>query len=151
MIHSGGFFNNHNNEFLSTEHLSPEAITAYVDNQLIASAKRRSDTHLLRCRLCRNDIFEQIQARALLKSTVDVGMPQSLLGTLQNIPQNIPENREDEKTHIFRQLKYTLLTESRRIFQRVYRHLSSVKHMSYMMIILLIKQLRIYLSQRKKK
>ena len=73
-------------EFAPTEHLSPEAIVAYVDNELSSLASGRADAHLALCPHCADEVTAQARARSILRTGDDVSVPESLLGQLCDIP-----------------------------------------------------------------
>jgi len=72
--------------FGSTEHLSPEAIAAYVDGELRMTAHLRAAHHLSLCQQCAAEIDAQSQAREALRDSRPVTMPTGLLGLLSQIP-----------------------------------------------------------------
>lgn len=72
--------------FGSTEHLSPEAIAAFVDGELRMTAHLRAGHHLSLCPLCANEVEAQRQARSALRDSCSIPMPSSLLGLLSQIP-----------------------------------------------------------------
>ena len=55
--------------FGSTEHLSPEAIAAYVDGELRMTAHLRAAHHLSLCQQCAAEIDAQSQAREALRDS----------------------------------------------------------------------------------
>lgn len=77
-------------EFGSTEHLSTEAIAAFVDGELRMSAHLRAAHHLSQCAECALDIDAQRQARSALRDSGAIRVPGSLLGLLSQIP-HIPD------------------------------------------------------------
>ncbi|WP_225443338.1 zf-HC2 domain-containing protein [Lolliginicoccus lacisalsi] len=74
--------------FSSTEHLSPEAVAAYVDGELAMGPHLRASAHIAQCGECRDQIHAQSQARAALRRADPVGAPASLLSALARIPTN---------------------------------------------------------------
>lgn len=73
--------------FASTEHLNPEAIVAYVDNELSRAASARADAHLALCPDCAREVVAQSRARSILKTCHDeVSIPDSLRTQLSAIP-----------------------------------------------------------------
>jgi len=78
-------------EFGSTEHLSTEAIAAFVDGELRMTAHLRAAHHLSLCPQCVAEIDAQRQARAALRDSRPIRIPTTLLGTLAQIP-----NQNDE-------------------------------------------------------
>jgi hypothetical protein len=73
-------------QFGSTEHLSTEAIAAFVDGELRMTAHLRAAHHLSLCPQCAAEVDAQRQARAALRHSRPIDMPTSLLGTLSQIP-----------------------------------------------------------------
>lgn len=74
--------------FKSVEHLSPEAIAALVDDELMPTAHHRAYVHLLQCESCRAEVKAQRDAVALLMdSTHDdsIRAPRELLDKLAGI------------------------------------------------------------------
>ncbi len=74
--------------FGSTEHLSIEAIAAYVDGELRMKAHLRAAHHLTICPQCAGEVESQSQARAALRESMPVSMPSNLMGLLNQIPQS---------------------------------------------------------------
>ncbi|HXV92420.1 MAG TPA: zf-HC2 domain-containing protein [Pseudonocardia sp.] len=68
-------------------HLSPEAVAAYVDDELTPGARERAARHLSRCPECTSEIVTQGQARSALRSADTPSLPSSLLSSLRAIPQ----------------------------------------------------------------
>lgn len=75
-------------QFGSTEHLSTEAIAAFVDGELRMTAHLRAAHHLSLCTLCAGEVEAQRQARAALRDSRPIAIPTSLLGLLSQIPQD---------------------------------------------------------------
>jgi len=73
-------------QFGSTEHLSTEAIAAFVDGELRMTAHLRAGHHLSLCPQCAAEVEGQRQARAALRDSRPINVPTSLLGTLAEIP-----------------------------------------------------------------
>ena len=73
-------------EFAPTEHLALEAVVAYVDSELSATATVRADRHLAVCRRCSDEVTAQVRARSLLRGGPQMTAPASLLGQLNQIP-----------------------------------------------------------------
>jgi hypothetical protein len=73
-------------QFGSTEHLSTEAIAAFVDGELRMTAHLRAAHHLSLCPQCAAEVEGQRQARAALRDSRPIDVPTSLLGTLAQIP-----------------------------------------------------------------
>lgn len=78
--------------FGSTEHLSPEAIAAYVDGELRMTAHLRAAHHLSLCHQCAAEIDAQSQAREALRDSRPVTMPSGLLGLLSQIPSSTDDD-----------------------------------------------------------
>ncbi len=75
-------------QFGSTEHLSTEAIAAFVDGELRMSAHLRAAHHLSLCPQCAADVEDQSRARAALRDSHPIRIPSSLLGLLSQIPNS---------------------------------------------------------------
>lgn len=78
-------------QFSSTDHLSIEAVAAYVDGELPMKAHLRAGSHLSMCPECAGEVDAQGQARAALRDSRPVAMPSTLMGLLSQIPQSTPE------------------------------------------------------------
>jgi anti-sigma factor RsiW len=78
-------------EFSSTDHLSAEAVAAYVDGELPMKAHLRAGSHLSVCAQCLAEVDAQGQARAALRDCRPVAMPSTLMGLLSQIPQATPD------------------------------------------------------------
>ncbi|TPG36132.1 anti-sigma E factor RseA [Mycolicibacterium hodleri] len=76
--------------FGSTEHLSTEAIAAFVDGELRMSAHLRAAHHMSQCPQCSAEVDAQGQARAALRDSCPIVIPTSLLGALSEIPHHAP-------------------------------------------------------------
>ncbi|MBM7366632.1 anti-sigma factor family protein [Gordonia hydrophobica] len=73
--------------FASTEHLNPEAVVAYVDNELSRQAAARADEHLRLCRDCAGEVAAQARARSMLQTCRnEFSVPDSLRAQLSQIP-----------------------------------------------------------------
>jgi anti-sigma factor RsiW len=77
-------------QFGSTEHLSIEAIAAFVDGELRMGAHLRAAHHLSLCPQCAGEVDAQRQARTALRDSCPIVVPSSLLGLLSQIPHDIP-------------------------------------------------------------
>jgi hypothetical protein len=75
-------------QFGSTEHLSTEAIAAFVDGELRMTAHLRAAHHLSLCSQCAAEVDAQGQARAALRDSCPIHVPSSLLGMLSQIPHD---------------------------------------------------------------
>ena len=74
--------------FCSTEHLSPEAVAAFVDGELSASAMRRARDHVEQCSECSDEISSQRLAAARVRGCATDGgirAPQSLIQKLSQL------------------------------------------------------------------
>ena len=78
-------------QFSSTDHLSIEAVAAYVDGELPMKAHLRAGSHLTLCQQCAAEVDAQGQARAALRESRPVTMPSTLMGLLSQIPESTPE------------------------------------------------------------
>jgi hypothetical protein len=74
-------------QFGSTEHLSTEAIAAFVDGELRMSAHLRAAHHISLCPECAAEVDGQRRARAALRDSNPIRIPSTLLGLLSQIPQ----------------------------------------------------------------
>ena len=73
--------------FASTEHLNPEAVVAYVDNELSRQAAARADAHLAVCPDCSREVAAQARARTMLQTCRnEFSVPDSLRAQLSQIP-----------------------------------------------------------------
>ena len=72
--------------FRSTEHLSIEAIAAFVDGELRMNAHLRAAHHLSLCPDCAAEVEDQSRARAALRDSHPIRIPSTLLGLLSEIP-----------------------------------------------------------------
>ena len=72
--------------FGSTEHLSIEAIAAFVDGELRMNAHLRAAHHLSLCPQCAAEVDDQSRARAALRDSHPIRIPSTLLGMLSEIP-----------------------------------------------------------------
>ena len=77
-------------QFGSTEHLSIEAVAAFVDGELRMTAHLRAAHHLSLCPECATEVEAQRQARAALRDSGSIAIPSSLLGMLSQIPHHAP-------------------------------------------------------------
>ncbi|MGB8406943.1 MAG: anti-sigma E factor RseA [Mycobacterium sp.] len=84
--------------FGSTEHLSVEAIAAFVDGELRMSAHLRAAHHLSLCAECAAEVDAQGQARSALRDSCPVAIPNSLLGALSQIPHHISDQLTDAQS-----------------------------------------------------
>jgi hypothetical protein len=70
------------------DHLSSDAIVAYVDDELADGPYLRATQHLAECRECAAQVVAQGQARAALRTADVPSLPSSLLSSLHSIPQD---------------------------------------------------------------
>lgn len=73
-------------QFGSTEHLSIEAVAAFVDGELRMKAHLRAAHHLSLCPQCATEVEAQRRARAALRDSHPIAIPTALLGQLSQIP-----------------------------------------------------------------
>jgi hypothetical protein len=76
--------------FGSTEHLSIEAVAAFVDGELTMKSHLRAATHLSLCPECAAEVEAQGQARSALRDSCPIVVPRALLGMLSQIPHDPP-------------------------------------------------------------
>ena len=81
-------------QFGSTEHLSVEAIAAFVDGELRMNAHLRAAHHLSLCPQCAAEVDGQSRARAALRDSQPIRIPSALLGLLSDIPRCSDEGRQ---------------------------------------------------------
>lgn len=79
-------------QFGSTEHLSIEAVAAFVDGELSMTAHMRAANHLSMCVQCAAEVDAQSQARTALRDSQPIAIPNTLLGMLSQIPQHMPHS-----------------------------------------------------------
>jgi hypothetical protein len=82
--------------FGSTEHLSIEAIAAFVDGELRMNAHLRAAHHLSLCPECAAEVDGQSRARAALRDSHPIRIPTGLLGMLSDIPHCSPPAPSDD-------------------------------------------------------
>ncbi|MFC4949486.1 anti-sigma factor family protein [Pseudonocardia sp. GCM10023141] len=70
------------------DHLSSDAIVAYVDNELADGPQQRATRHLAECPECAAQVVAQGQARSALRAAACPSLPSSLLSSLRSIPQD---------------------------------------------------------------
>ena len=75
-------------QFGSTEHLSIEAIAAFVDGELRMTAHLRAAHHLSLCAQCAAEVDDQSRARSALRDSHPIRIPTGLLGLLSEIPHS---------------------------------------------------------------
>ncbi|MCE0766165.1 hypothetical protein LWC35_25150 [Pseudonocardia kujensis] len=69
------------------DHLSQDAVVAFVDDELSAAAHGRAAAHVASCGECAAEVVAQRQVRSVLRSADEPHVPSSLLSMLRNIPQ----------------------------------------------------------------
>jgi hypothetical protein len=79
-------------QFGSTEHLSMEAVAAFVDGELSMTAHMRAANHMSMCPQCAAEVDAQGQARSALRDSQPIAIPNTLLGMLSQIPQHMPHS-----------------------------------------------------------
>ncbi|BBX95557.1 anti-sigma E factor RseA [Mycobacterium lacus] len=84
--------------FGSTEHLSVEAIAAFVDGELRMNAHLRAAHHLSLCPQCAAEVDDQSRARAALRDSHPIRIPSTLLGLLSEIPRHRSGGAPDDTT-----------------------------------------------------
>ncbi|HET9875017.1 MAG TPA: anti-sigma E factor RseA [Mycobacterium sp.] len=75
-------------QFSSTEHLSIEAMAAFVDGELRMNAHLRAAHHLSLCPECAAEVEYQSRARSALRDSHPIAIPSTLLGMLSQIPDS---------------------------------------------------------------
>lgn len=70
------------------DHLSLEAVVAYVDGELAPGPHARATQHLGQCPECASQVSVQGQARKALRGAGGPCMPSTLLSSLRSIPQD---------------------------------------------------------------
>lgn len=81
--------------FGSTEHLSIEAVAAFVDGELRMNAHLRAAHHLSLCPECAAEVDDQSRARAALRDSCPIRIPSNLLGLLSEIPRYPDDDATD--------------------------------------------------------
>ncbi|MCU1627084.1 MAG: hypothetical protein JWP64_2033 [Pseudonocardia sp.] len=71
-----------------TDHLSSDAVVAFVDGELAAGAHERATAHVRECLECTAEVRVQRQVRTRLRGADDPTVPSSLLAALQSIPHD---------------------------------------------------------------
>ena len=79
-------------QFGSTEHLSIEAIAAFVDGELRMNAHLRAAHHISLCPDCAAEVDGHRRARAALRDSRPIRIPSTLLGLLSQIPHYPPDD-----------------------------------------------------------
>lgn len=74
---------------LSEQHLLPDAVVAFVDGELSATAYDRASSHVAKCPSCAAEISAQRQAASAVQSANAFTAPAGLLANLMAIPQQV--------------------------------------------------------------
>jgi anti-sigma factor RsiW len=82
-------------QFGSTEHLSIEAISAFVDGELRMNAHLRAAHHISLCPECAAEVDGHRRASAALRDSNPIRVPSTLLGLLSQIPDCPPDDDAD--------------------------------------------------------
>ena len=83
-------------QFGSTEHLSIEAVAAFVDGELRMTAHLRAAHHLSLCPDCAAEVDDQSRARSALRDhSHPIRIPTGLLGLLSEIQHSPLDGTED--------------------------------------------------------
>jgi hypothetical protein len=70
------------------DHLSLDAVVAFVDDELSAAAHSRAERHVAECGECAAEVVAQRQVRSALRSADEPHVPSWLLSKLGSIPQD---------------------------------------------------------------
>ncbi|ASR34309.1 hypothetical protein BAY61_04105 [Prauserella marina] len=73
---------------LPESHLLPDAVVAFVDNELSLGAHERAAVHVARCPGCAADVTAQRQARAAVQRAQCPSMSAGFLASLRSIPEH---------------------------------------------------------------
>ncbi len=86
-------------EFASVEHLNPEAVAAFVDNELSPMAAHRARIHMVQCEECREEVARQRVASERLRSATcrEVHASSDLVAKLTQIAQSCPTGPSAEE------------------------------------------------------
>ncbi len=79
--------------FWSTEHLGTEAVAAFVDGELTATARKRAQEHLLACPECRREVARQHLAAQRLRDSAALRIPSELRSRLAQM-RDMVDNAE---------------------------------------------------------
>ncbi|AKK05558.1 hypothetical protein CMUST_06110 [Corynebacterium mustelae] len=82
-----------NRVFASTDHLHPEAVAAFVDNELSDIATHRAQVHLVHCPECRQEVERQRRAAELLRKScaAEVKVAPEFMQRLMGIAHSCPD------------------------------------------------------------
>lgn len=81
-------------QFASVEHLSAEAVAAFVDHELSPGAMHRARVHLVHCAECRAEVEQQRRASERLRTCADsedIRAPRDLMARLADIAASCPQ------------------------------------------------------------
>jgi hypothetical protein len=81
---------------LPEQHLSEDALAAYVDGILSHTADERAAKHLRTCAECRAAVDAEREAKALLGATPDPTLPAGLLAKLLDVPMTADIGSTDQ-------------------------------------------------------
>jgi hypothetical protein len=70
------------------DHLSQDAVVAFVDDELSAAAHTRAERHVADCGECAAEVVAQRQVRSALRAADEPQVPAWLLNKLGSIPQD---------------------------------------------------------------
>ncbi|MEU6643713.1 zf-HC2 domain-containing protein [Saccharomonospora sp. NPDC046836] len=73
---------------LPESHLLPDAVVAFVDNELSLGARERAAAHIARCSGCAADVRAQRQVRAAVQHAQAPSMSPGFLASLRSIPEH---------------------------------------------------------------
>ncbi|KMS92050.1 hypothetical protein ACZ91_06455, partial [Streptomyces regensis] len=73
---------------LPESHLLPDAVVAFVDNELSPAATERAAEHLAHCPWCAADVETQRQVRSAVQDAREPSMSAGFLASLRSIPQD---------------------------------------------------------------
>jgi anti-sigma factor RsiW len=74
---------------LSEQHLMPDAVVAFVDGELTATAWDRASSHVAKCPYCAAEVAAQRQAREAVQEANNLAAPDWLVASLRRIPQDV--------------------------------------------------------------
>ena len=74
---------------LPEQHLLPDAVVAFVDGEMSATARDRAAAHMVNCSCCAAEISAQRQARAAVRAADAPCTPAALLASLRAIPNQV--------------------------------------------------------------
>lgn len=86
--------------FASVDHLNPEAVAAYVDNELSEQAAHRARIHMVHCEECRTEVASQHRASQRIKQCCNDNMhaPRSLMERLAQIESECTSDSDGTAT-----------------------------------------------------